>query len=351
MSDYEVIDADLARACDEVTAVWGNTIGWPGRQDEMFRGYYLQYPDAHPILKLLRHVPSGETVGVLGVGPRRVRWNSGEIRAGMLSHLCVRPDHRKIQPPMLLVRAAIDACHGSYDVVYAMPRTSKSVAFAKLSGMPWACDIKRYVRILRHGHYARRVLPRPLADLAGGPLDAMAAIRDAASGRKHPGLEAEWVTRADIRMEALWRETAETTQAWSAMRDIAMLRWRFDALPAVRRRYLLLSDRATGRLVAWFACDTNGHDEAILMVQDFWGAGTSGSVDRASVRALCREARVLGFAAVEMRLSGPDAVMEPWRREHFTERNRYPVFAHWLNADLASRTAAGFRMTELDNDG
>jgi hypothetical protein len=351
MPDYEVIDADLARVCDEVTAVWGNTIGWPGRQDEMYRGYYLQYPGARPILKLLRYVPSGEIVGVLGIGPRSVRWNGRQIRAGVFSHLCVRQDHRKVQPPMLLVKAAVDACRGSCDVVYGMPRTAKAIAFSKLIGLSWMCDVSRCVRILRHGHYIKRVLPKPLADLAGGTLDAMVATRDARFGRKHSAFVAEWVTHADERMEVLWRETAETAQAWSAMRDIAMLHWRFDTLPAYQRRYLLLSDHATGRLVAWFACDTNGHDEAILMVQDFWGVGTSGSVDRAAVRTLCREARALGFAAVEMRLSGPDAVMWPWRQERFTERNRYPVIGHWLNTDLASTLAAGFRMTELDNDG
>ena len=49
VADYEVVDADLEHACANALGVWRTTIGWPGRQEEVFQRYYLEHPGAKPL--------------------------------------------------------------------------------------------------------------------------------------------------------------------------------------------------------------------------------------------------------------------------------------------------------------
>lgn len=346
--DYEVIDADLAHACEDALAVWGNTIGWPGRQAEMYRRYYLECPEGKPEMHFLRHRPSGRVVGTLGIGPRRVFWRGREITAGTLSHFCVVREHRKLRPAVLLFKRTVDACRGRYDVLYAMPRTPSAAALGKLFGGAPACFMTRRVKVLRHAKYAARRLPAALAGVAGGIADV--AVRMGAGLRGGAGqLTGRWSDEVDPAMAVLW-QASQAVPPWNAARDDAMLRWRFDRLPSSRRRYLLVDKPASGTLVAWFACDSNFFDPDILVVEDFWCAGGPAAIDAAAIRVLCREAAALGFCAVEVRSGAPEAA-QTWGREGFVERNRYPVLVAWLNASVAAATGDVLHLTELDNDG
>ena len=345
--DYEVVDADLEHACDDALAVWGGSIGWPGRQAEMYRRYYLECPVDRPELRFLRHVPSGRVVGTLGVGPRRVSWKGRELRAGMLSHFCVVQAHRKIKPPILLIKQTADACRGRYDVLYAMPRTPSAAALGKLFGGAPACCMSRQVKVLRHAKYAARRLTPALAGMAGGIADAVMRIGSGLRGGTGQ-LTGRWTDQVDPGMAALWR-TSQAGPLWNSARDGAMLRWRFDRLPSSRRRHLLVED-ARGHLQAWFACDSNFFDPEILVVEDFWCAGGPAAIDAPVIRVLCREAAALGFCAVEVRSAAPDTA-RAWIREGFVERNRYPVFMAWLNPSVAAGPGEALHLTELDNDG
>jgi hypothetical protein len=354
VNDYEVVDADLPHACDEAVAVWATTIGWPGRQEEMFRRYYLEYPDGQPELKFLRHLPTGKVVGTLGVGPRRVAWKGREIRAGMLSHFCVVAAHRKMRPPMFLFKSVIDACRGRYDALYAMPGTQESaphaVALQRMAVAGVTTHFKRrHVKVLRSAGYAARVLPRPLANVAGAVVDAGLRFRDALRGGTG-AVASRWADAVEPGMADLWNDAARA-DAWCASRDFAMLRWRFDRLPSHRRRHLLVSNPGGGPLLAWFACDDNHFDSGILVVQDYWLAGGSEAIDRAAIRALCRETLRLGYAAVEMRIAAPDPVAVPWIDEGFVERGREPVPVFWLDLDVFGGTSGSVHITEFDNDG
>lgn len=349
VADYDVIDADLAHACDQAVAVWGRSIGWPGRQAEMYRRYYLECPVGQPQMKFLRHVPSGQVVGTLGVGPRRVRWQGHDVLAGVLSHFCVVKAHRKLRPPMLLINQTVQACRGRYDVLYAMPSTPRASALGKLFGGTPACIMRRRVKVLRHAKYAARWLPRSLAAAAGTMVDTVLGVRRIGFANQRP-LTGEWTAQVDPLMSALWHDCAGGPR-WNAARDPAMLRWRFDGLPAARRRYLLVRDARDRALRAWFACDDNFFDPDILVVHDFWAAGGPVAIERAAIRVLCGAARELGFAAVEMRLGAPDSTAAAWLAEGFIERNRHPVFMAWLNASLPASASDDLHITELDDDG
>lgn len=357
LADYEVVDADLGRASADALGVWRTTIGWPGRQEEVFQRYYLEHPGAQPELRFLRHLPTAKVVGTLGVSPRRVSWHGREIRAGVLSHFCVLPEHRKMRPPMFLFKATIDACRARYDALYAIPSTLESAPHAMALGRIAAAGTTnafkiRRVKVLRSARYAARFLPGPLAGAAGAAIDLGLRVRDgmrAGGGR----VEARWVDSATREMADLWQATP-WDERWCAARDFEMLHWRFDMLPSFRRRYLLIGAAGAPErdgLLAWFACAENYHDRESLVVQDFWARGGPEGIARAAIRALCRAARQAGYAAVEMRMVAAPGVARAWMREGFTERNRFPVPIFWLNLDVAGGTTGPLHITELDNDG
>lgn len=350
--DYEVVDGDVTTACADVVRVWGNTVGWPGRQEEGYRSYYLDPSVERPLLKLLRHVPSNRIVGTVGISPRRVMWRGREIRAGVFSHLCVEKAHRKIRPAKLLIAVAVDACRRRFDLAYGMPRTDEANAFMRLLGtLGWrlACSGSRRVRVLRYTKYVGRLLPRPLAIVAGRCLDAAMGMRDAVRGRADR-VVAQWTERVDPRMAALWRAVAPG-DGWVAVRDEAMLRWRFDGLVSFRRGYLLVSDANDGLLVAWFACDANPSDPEILVVEDFWSRQGANAIDPQAIRVLCREVRSRGYCAVEMRLAASDSCFASWRAEGFAKRNGGDTYVCWLNREVQGDGVGPYYFTEFDNDG
>lgn len=359
VADYEVVGADLDRACADALGVWRTTIGWPGRQEEVFQHFYLEHPGTKPELKFLRYRPTGQVVGTLGVSPRRVWWHGHEIRAGMLSHFCVLPEHRKMRPPMFLFKSTIDACRGRYDALYAIPGTQESAPHAMALGRIAAAGVTtafkiRRVKVLHSARYVARFLPRPFARATGAVIDAGLRARDGLRADGGGGaVEAWWTDSVTAEMAALWQSTPRDGR-WCASRDFETLRWRFDLLPSFRRRYLLVREAGTpeaGRLLAWFACADNYHDRESLVVQDFWSRGGPDTIGRAPIRALCRAARKEGFAAVEMRIAAPPDVATAWLHEGFSERNRYPVPIFWLNPDVAGGTEGPLHITELDNDG
>lgn len=347
-ADYEVVDADLHRACDDAVRVWGTTIGWPERQRVMYERYYLEYPGPAPMLKLLRHIPTGEVVGTVGIGTRRVLWNGKEIRAGVASHLCVDERHRKHVPAALLAKATLAACMGRFNVLYGMPSTPVAQAFARQLGFPGVGEQVRRVKVLRYAKYLARRLPSVLASVAGAAVDGAKQLRG--MSRRDDSLTAHWVDQSDARMASLWA-SAPMPNGWNAVRDEAMLRWRFDRLPSARRRYLLLAEGTSDVLRAWFACDTNFFDPDILVVNDFWCASGPAAIEPAMIRSLCREARAAGFSALESRLVAPDDVAAPWVREGFVERNRFPIFMLWVDRELAVTAPGALHITDFDNDG
>jgi hypothetical protein len=347
---YVVIDADLEHDGDAAVAVWQGNIGWYNRLPEMYRAFYLDSPHGRPILKLLRHQPSQTIVGTFGAGPRRILWRGREIRAAVLSHLCVMREHRSVKPAAMLQRAVVDACRDRFDVVYGLP-SHMGAALGRLTGRKVGGQLIRHVKILRYQHYVGRFLPRPLAWLGGNLIDlACAARARLRRPRKKLAPHVEWADAVDPRMGPLWQQSPHG-EGWTSIRDTPTLRWRFDRLPSTRRRYLLLSPNAGGALSAWFACDTNVRDPRMLAVNDFCSIDGVPAIDRSAIRALCRAARREGFHAIELRFTGSAAIHASWTAEGFVERSRQPLVVIWLNPELAGELEHALHITDIDNDG
>lgn len=347
---FIALDADLERDSDAAVSVWDDTIGWAGRLPEMYAAFYLDCPLGRPLLKHLRHEVSGVIVGTAGAGPRRILWRGREIRAGVVSHLAMVPACRSVKPGLLLLRALADTARTRFDVLYGLP-SPQGAALVRLGGGKIGGELIRHVKVLRYENYLGRHLPQPFA-VAGASLINLA--RQALDGLRHMGekssLHAEWVDQVDPRMERLWQRSPHG-DCWTTIRDTAMLRWRFDHLPSVRRRYLLLGSKRDEELLAWFACDTHVREPQMLTVNDFWSTQGVRGIDPVVIRTLCRAACREGFHAIELRFTGADAIHASLTAEGFVERSRQPMIVQWYNQDLAGDLNGKLHITDIENDG
>ncbi|MEO7068165.1 MAG: hypothetical protein ABI114_14735 [Rhodanobacter sp.] len=347
---YTVLEANLERDCAVAAGIWDGILGWTGRFPEMYQAFYIDCPNGQPLLEFLRHNPSQSLVGTLGLGPRRILWQGREIRAGVLAHLCVTPAHRSVKPALLLLRSIAQAGQGHFDVLYGLP-SAKGAALSKLAGGKVCGQLIRRTKVLRHGNYIGRFLPRPIAVAAGRIIDlAFRAIDFARHLSDHVRPFVEWVDTVDPRMGELWEKTPHT-DGWITIRDTATLRWRFDRLPSTKRRYLLLGSVPGQSLSAWFACDTNPRDASILTINDFWSTDGVNAIDPIAIRVLCRAARKEGFHALELRFTGSDQAHSSWISEGFVQRGSQPFYVHWLNQELAGDLPVKLHITDIDNDG
>jgi hypothetical protein len=347
--DYETVECNIERDRDIVTGIWKGIFGQTDYVEHMYDAFYRDCTLDRPTLYLLRHRPSNTMVGTLGVGPRRMLWQGREIRAGVFAHLAVLPEHRKVKPAIILLRSVIKASHEHFDLLYGLP-SIKGAAMVRRAGFRPAADLVRYVKILRHRHYAQRILPSPLAIPAGLFLDAATRLRERLQGlRVKSRLQAEWVDAVDPRMERLWQNSPRGNDL-TTIRDTPMLHWRFDLLPAVRRRYLLLSEPG-GETTTWLACATHIREPNMLSVNDFWSEKGVHGIDHRAIRILIQAARAEGYHAIQLRFAGADNVLSEWMVQGFRERSRQPFYVLWPNQELAGKIGGRLHITDLVDDG
>jgi hypothetical protein len=345
---YDVIEADLERDRDAVIAVWRGHIGWRHQLERMYDVFYRGCPHGSPELRLLRDRRSGAIVGTMGAGPRPMLWQGRPIRAAVMSHLAVLPEHRTVSPALQLARAVVAASTARFDFIYALPN-AMSGAICRRTGFRPVGHLQRHVKLLRYRPYLRRVLPGTLARAGGSLLDGAVAV-----GRRlyapRETMHADWTDTIDPRMQALW-EGSDRGLALSTARTSALLEWRLLGLPAVRRRFLLVGPAADAPLTAWFACETNVRESGILTVTDAWSVDGVRGFDRRAVRTLCRKAYEAGFDAIETHLTAAVPVLEAWRAEGFVPRGRQPFFAMWTRHRQGHDAGAAMHLTDIEQDG
>lgn len=339
---YRVEDGDAERDRDSVLAIWSGSLGDDAHMQAKFDWFYRASPYGEPLLRLLRHVPDGKAVGVASAGPRRMCVDGRALRAGVLVDLAVVAGHRALGPALMLQASFVQSGAARFDLLYGFPNP-RAVPVFKRAGYDRLGDIVRHARVLRHAGYAARRLPRPLARLAGAVMDLVRWVADAKHAIGAPALVAAWADAADPRFDELWAG-APAPQALAGVRDAAFARWRFDASPLARTRYLLLADPASGRLRAWFACQAR---DSVLHVCDFWADDAATGIGHAYVNALVRAARKARHAAVSVEYAGAEAKLAGWHAEGFVERSRRPVFGRWLDGTAGTRE---LHLTAADED-
>lgn len=338
---YRSESADPAHARDEVLAVWHDNLGDPVRHVGKFDWFYLHNPYGEPLLQLLHH--GDAVIGCCGAAPRRMLWNGREIRGGQLADMAVETRHRTLGPALLLQEALVAEAQSRFDLLYGFPN-ARSLPVVKRLGYAVLGEMVRHARVLKHAGYLERYLPDWLAVLVGGLFDAAMALRDLIRGAA--ALAVSWVDAADPRMDALWQRS-RPAQGLVAIRDAAMLRWRFDACPLGKTQYLLVHGR-DGALCAWFACQVAG---SVLRIADFWNEQGNAGIDHRVVLALVRAARRGGYSSVSLALAAPAASLAGWRRAGFVPREGQPVVGKWLGAGPApEELTAHWFLSNLDED-
>lgn len=340
---YHTRLADFGRDREAVIALWQRNLGDPARRAEKFDWFYRDCPYGAPLLILLYH--DDTLIGCTGAAPRRMHWRGAIVRAGLLADIAVDADHRTLGPALLLQEALIAAAVGRFDLLYGFPNR-KSLPVAARVGYTLIGKLTRYSLVLRYAAYLRRYLPGWLATPLGAVLDR-ARILALAWRQPRSRMTGEWSDDVDPRMDALWHPPfADGTPL--GVRDAAASRWRFDACPLRRTRFLLLAERPAGRLHAWFACQVRGN---VLCVCDYWCERGSTHVGLEVAAALVRAARHDGHASISLSLAGGAALVDGWRRAGFAVREAQPVIAKWLAADPPDLNhGEPWFLTEADED-
>lgn len=342
--------ADARRAA--IQAWRGNLDGCDEMHARRFDALFVRSPFGAPELRFLVDEPGDrQIVGVAILAPRLMSLGDNEIRAGVISHLAIDPQHRSLGPALMLIDELLVAAKGRFDFIYGLPRNSEGAdAALRRAGLRPVGVMERQVKALRHGHYLARRLPAllaPVAHLVGWIIDIGDRMRETSP---RSGLKTEWVKVVDTRMDRIWAASGPGT-ALTATRDSQMLGWRFDESADPITRYLVVADASSGEPRAWFACDVNPKWPDILDVQDFWSTEPGGAPTRMLVEALVRCARRDGYAAISIHVCGTAAATRSWRSAGFVERGRQQIFGRWLTGDSPSGDSPQLYFTNIDLDG
>jgi len=345
---YETLEGHIERDRDTVIGLWRGNIGWQDQLDRMYEVFYRRCPFGRPQLRLLRHRASGEIVGTMGIGPRPMLWQGRETLVGCPSHLVVKIGHRSLKPAIGLVVDTANAGLGEFAFICDMTN-ARGGAVCQRAGFAVPGRLLRHVKPLRYRNYGARVLPGRLGRLGGTVVDGvLSGGRLLCAPLQRTGLHARWTEDVDPRMEQLWERSAHG-RSLCTVRNTAMLRWRFLELPAVRRRFLLVTAAPDAPLLAWFACETNVRAPEFMTVTDAWFAEGVQGADRRAIRELCRMARAANYDAIEVRLTAAPAVLDAWRAKGFIAHGDQPIFMHGVDHAVADGT--DLHITDIEQDG
>lgn len=342
-SPYDVQRGDAVRDAEAVLAIWRGNLGQEDRIAAKYDWFYRRCPWGVPLVELLHHSPSDRFVGVAAAGPRRLMHGQEEWAAGVLVDMAVGGEHRSLGPALMLQKALLTGGAERFNFIYGFPNPKAAAVFARV-GYTRLGDMIRYARVLRFAPYLARRMPRPLASIAALAPDAASRISTWSTSGAARGLDATWTSKVDPRVDDLWRRS-RPSEGTLAVRDAAMLRWRFDEAPNARTRYLWLTEPDGGALRAWFACDP---DDSLLHVRDFWSDDAAQGLGRHYIERLAAEARSAGFAALSVEYFGARATS--WTSAGFVERSRRPIFGRWYAPGAADELTASLHLTSADED-
>jgi len=316
---------------DRVLAVWQDALSQQSRlHAAKYEWFHRRGQPGASLLALVDHAPTDACIGTSAAGARRMLWRGHELRAGVMADMAISSQHRTLGPVLMLQAELLASAAGRFDWLYGFPN-AKSIAVAKRAGFPVIGQLRRYSRVLRHGDYLARVAPRPVARVLGRFVDAAVDVKRWLRMRWGSSLATTWSDRADHRMDQLW-QASQHGDGCVAIRDAAFLQWRFDEYPGAVTRYLCLSEPGRDALLAWYACQVEGHT---LHVRDFWSRDAANGVPRLQIEAMLRAARRENpnLAVVSFEYAAARPKLNGWLAAGFVERSQRSIIGRFLTGD------------------
>lgn len=343
---YETIEADPVKDAATILRIWSGNFGPDEEHPEKFRHIYIDGAFGPSVVVLLRHVESGEDVGVIAAVPRPMTLDGKAIRAAVVSHFAVVPQHRSLGPALRLPAGIIEACKDRFDLIYGIPN-DKAAPILKRAGYDRIGSLARHVKVLRYGGYAGRVLPRALASHAAPLIDAAVSAARGVRRLLPDGLAAAWTAAPSADFDALWT-AAPLRTGLGAIRKADLLAWRLSLPLGVRIRYLEV--RSGGSLLAWFACEDTTGTTGRVTIADYWFGDISADMRGRCIRRLLSTVAADGYAAIELLISGDRLVEDGWKAARFVERDAAPIMAKWYCPEMRKTPPGRIHMTYLDQD-
>ncbi len=249
---YSVRQRDAAVVADTVTGLWRRNLHFPPEVnlEARLRWYYLDGPAGPGRVMLLTNEDA--VVGCEGIGVRSFACagRAEPMRVGLLGDLAVERAHRTLMPALTLLRAGRIAAK-EFAVHYGFPNAAAAPLYERL-GYRKLGTLTRWVRIVRHAGYLRRVVKHALLARVGGAVLDQASQAGALIGRTIAGpyLKLESLADTDERLDRLW-QAAHRQWGMIGRRDAAFVRWRFLRAPVSRCELVALIVRQTGTVRAY----------------------------------------------------------------------------------------------------
>lgn len=340
---YRVAPADLERDRATVLELWRDNLGDPARHATKFDWFYRDNPFGRPLLQLLYH--GDRAIGCAGAGPRRMRCRGRDIHAGLLADFAVVREHRTLGPALMLQQAMREAAAGHFELLYGFPNPG-AVPIFKRGGFTLLGELTRHARVLRHGPYLERRLPHWLAAPAGLAPDLGRALLERVQSTGEQAMTARWRDQPGELVDELWQR-APRGDNLVAVRERAMLQWRFEQSALDTLRYLEVFDRH-GAPAAWFACQVR---DGVLQVRDFWSTDAPRTLAPGAVLALLHAARQHHCTSVSVELAAAPELLASWHQAGFHARESQPVIGQWLDQNHEpAPTPPELFLTNLDED-
>lgn len=339
---YDVRPGDAHADADRVVRIWqeGGFLMGPAARAR-FDWFYLGNPAGAGHMNML--YSGGESIGFLGVGPRRFSVGGTDVAAGMLVDFVVRPDHRTAVPALLLQRTGRQRATESMQCVYGLPDTKAVMVFKRL-GADVKFDLPTFARVVRAKGYLARHLPVPLAALAGVMFDAGDRMLIAAR-LLGAGLDGTWIEQFDDRFDRLWARYAKQ-DACIGVRDRAFLDWRFGRQPGKRYQIFAVTQKGSHDLLAYFVCEVIDN---VLNVKDCLSAGTQREVTQALL-LLRLAVHGLPVTVIHLQIATHSAFVGALRAALFRQRSQRPFFAMLQPSVREQASKAAWYVTQADED-
>lgn len=343
MTNYSVHREQPRAVRNDLLRIWAENLNVAGSAAGKYQWLYEDCPHAPEDVFVLR--ADGMAIGTLSTLIRHFQLDGRVVPIGLHADLAVDEHHRLLIPALRLVRAVREATAARCALSYGYPNKLAEGVFLR-AGFRELGRATRYVRVLRHADYAKRLadianVPRivalaasvpALAELGGVIADVASVTRDMARiSRALSAYRLEWLERADPRVDALW-EAARSEYQVVGRRSSAFLQWRYPAGVPVRVAGLV---RHRSRELAAYAIIEQ--DGRTAHIRDLFGH--QGAFE--SLLALLGPALYAGGAgALSIRYLGSPAMVELLTRVGFRPRETQRMISIGLGAALSERQAA-----------